>query len=573
MVQSALRVPGILMSSGSGGGSSTPNGLGEKITPVGLNKYWRKNTGQTFNMTIPTGYTCNWTIYESETFSLFSSGTGTSINATFTVAMLSYDVVVTVTKGTLQFERWFRRAITVLPPTFTEAQADAVWDLASGAFVWYKDNNLVNRTGYKIYVKGIATVGTYLGLEEWVSTLADQPVHFLFAPGSVTEIRTSNAFCMRINQNCQNILIDGCGDPTVPYGLKLSMPGTGSRAQPVVMETATNAGSTPSTAGKNIWFCGVEIDGNGISSAGIKVDTANSATVNYDQYLATGLGALTGLHIMDVLVHNTVDEGYYIGYVSDSPHGSPSYASAPIVNARIVRCIAKDTGGDGHQYGAALFGADIHGCLADNAGTRNDPSHKNSYQFSSGNRDCFLYQCEAKNGKNLFTIATGRAGSNAEIFSNKFQLPSVAMSNFFIRVDQNDTFANFYYKLYNNTLVLADGIPFSYWNATASPVVTTKLNTWNVDNLITSNTTTQYNTFNGINTSGWVIANYQVTSTATPQFVNVGAGDYHLASLASPAFRPRTVITKGHPLSNYDFEGVKFVIDVAGCYSGYELMT
>lgn len=555
---------------------TSPNGLGEGITLTNQS-VWRKNSASSFTINAPTNYTINYQILDSESLIAITSGSGVTplvVNNTFSTAMKCYDILVTIRKGSLQFERWFRRAITVLPPLFTEGTANAVWDFAAGG-VTYRDNNLVDRTGYKVWCKGIYNGASYLGLEEWISSDLSNPVHIYMSPG--TEIRSSGAYCMRINQNCRNILIDGCGGVDGTYGLKLSMPGTGSRAQILYIEASTNSGSTPSTAGRDIWVGGVQEDGNNISSAGLKVDTANSSTVNYDAYLANGTGALNGLYLFNILIENTVDEGLYCGYVHDNPVSG--FTHVPIVGARIYRFQTNATGGDGMQMGASLFDSEIHHCTVTNAGTRNDANHKNGMQFSSGNRNCFLYQNRINSTKNLFSLFTGRGGSSNEFFGNVFINPTTSGNvNTFIVIYPNDYFTNLSYKFYNNTYILSNtSEPFEVWNLNVPPQPANQptMNPFvSADNLVIANNANQYKTINGVDQTGWIVnANYQTSNISAPLFVNAGAANYDIGSLSSPAFQARHSFTKGHPLSNYDTEGVKFVADVHGGYSGYKLMT
>lgn len=558
-----------------GGGGTTPNGNGESILFANLNSVWRKNTGQTVTVSVPVGYTCDWLIYESETRALWSSGTGTSINTTFTTQMRSYDIVVFATKGSLVFERYMRRAITVLPPTYTEAQADRVINLATQT--GYLDNASVNRPGYKVYVKGKYNGATYLGLERWYSNDPDNPVQFFFEAGS--ELNTSGAYCMRINRDCRNILIDGCGGAEGTYNLTMSMPGTGARAQIMYIETSTNSETDVSNPdwtqyGRNIWVCGVRQNGNNISSAGIKVDTANSQFLSYETYLATGQGAFTGLRLFNILTENTVDEGFYIGYVDDIKHSG--WTHAPIVGARIYKCKTNHTGGDGMQFGAALFNAEIHNCEVTDPGYRNDANHKNGMQFSSGNRGCFVYWNRVT-GNNLFSMFTGLGGSDNEFFSNVFINPVLNTNvNIFLVIYPNDYFSTISYKIYNNTLHTSNNSESAeIWNLNVNPQPSNQphMNLVYADNLIVQTVAQPFKVINGVNQTGWITGNYLTNNVNAPGFVNVATRNYHLASLSSPVFQARHSFTKGHFLSNYDCEGVKFVTDVHGAYSGYELMT
>lgn len=565
--------------------NSFPNLLGEGINITGLNDVWRKDTASSFSISVPTGYQCQYQIIESESLLtgnpiIETQGTTSGgVTYTFTTAMKQYFIRVIATKGSLRFVRWFVPGITVLPPLFTEGQANAVWDFSNGG-VFYRDNNLVDRTNYKVFCKGIANTGQYLGLEEWISTLPDQPVHILASPGTQVQINSTNVYTARINQNCQNLLLDGCGDPNIRYGFRFAFTGTGSKAQLFYIEASTNAGSTANTAGRNITVCGLQLDGIGISSAGVKVDTANSAAVNYFTYdpLAANLGgALGGLRLFRMQILGTLDEGLYCGYVHDLTHGTPAFASAPIVGARIYDFHTLNTGGDGLQLGASMFDSWVYRCTVTNAGSRNDPSHKNGLQFSSGNRNLAVFMNRIYSCKNLHSVATGRAGSNVEVFANILQNPTVDSNNHtqtFFRVDQNDTFLRINAKYFNNTLILAENRPWEGWNA-ASTGITTKLDWVNINNAIVTDTTTPaFAAFNNIDTSTWIFSNYSVNNGLTPQFVDYTGGDYHPATLSSPLFQTLAQTTAGaHPLWNCDYDGYEYTQGIKGAFSGTTLFT
>jgi len=565
-----------ILSSTSGGGSPTPpNGNGEKITFSGLNSVGRVGSGYTTTISVPAGYSCNWFMYEAETRSIFANGSTTSLSTSFTSSsrMLAYDIAVFAVKGTLAFVRYLRRAVTVLPAIPTEGSANIVIDCANGG-VTYRNNNFVDRTGQVVYVKGDYNSGAgYLGLEAWVSSDPYNPCQFYFANAS---INSTGPYCMRINQNCRNVLFDGCGGAEGTYGMKLTMPGSGTRAQILYVEASTNSGSNPNNAGRGITICGFDEDGMLISSAGLKVDTANSSTVNYDAYLTTGNGgALFNLRMFNIRIQNTVDEGLYCGYVDDLLHSG--FAHAPIVGVRIYKFKTNHTGGDGMQMGASMFDGEVHDCVVTDPGYRNDNNHKNGMQFSSGNRNCFVYRNWVV-GNNLFSMFTGRGGGNNEFFSNVFINPITSNNvNIFIVIYPNDYFTTLSYKIYNNTLVTSNNSePVEVWNLNVDPQPANqpKMNPFVfADNLLVFNTVNQYKRVNNPDQTGWVIGNYGTNNINAPMFVDGPGRDYHLSSLSSPAFQARHSFTKGHFLSNYDYEGVQFVNDVHGAFSGYELMT
>jgi len=573
----------------SGGGIAGQKTI-EFANPSPTHKVWRHGENKTGTIAYPLGYTCAWQILDYELGIIVVSGTGPLVNYTFAFAptgVKSYDLRVVVS-GPATYERRFADEFTILQPLFTEAQANLVVDFSTNG-VTYRDNNLVDRPDYKVFCKGkynaakaASGFNAYLGIEEFVSSNPNKPVIWQADPVNGCEINSNAVYCLRVNQNCKNFIMDGCTNESIQYGFKLTMPGTGNRAQIFYVESSTNAGSNPSIAGANITLCGFFLDGMNISSAGIKVDTANSGppvspsifgNVSYEYYIANGVSAFFKPRIFNCYITRTKDEGVYFGYVDDIPHSG--YSHAPIVGAKMYRMQAVDTGGDSFQMGAAMFQSEMHHCTVINGGTRDDPNHRNGIQLSSGNRDFAVYSCRIYGSKNMMSIFSGRGGGDIEIFSNIFENYNTAgHTNIFSVIYPNDYNALMKWSIFNNTFRVAQNVVLEVWNLTLTPPVTnTRVQLNWVDNIVVSPDTRDYYTMNSPNQTDWLVgANYQTTNVNAPLFVDQANGDYHLASLSSPAFRPTHSFSKAHRMAGYDYEGVKYPTGVAGAFSGYELM-
>lgn len=524
--------------------------------PTPTHGVWRAGTEYTGTVTPPTGYSTTWEIYEMGSWVLIDSGSGNSITKTFSYDTGSnvYAFIFEMTKSGAD-TLWKFVPRTVYPALFTEGEADEVWDLSSGGIGSHSGGH-INRPGYKIFVKGTYSGSSPLQLYWWSNNDESDPIHLLFDPSSQVQLTSSYATPFSIGADIQNMIIDGSGNESIEYGFKISSTGAGQ----VVYILGGDGSSTLGTAGKNIRISGLDIDGNNVSSAGITIQTSGNATLNYSTYW------FDTFHLHHCRVQNTFDELFYLGHFTDSPN--PTYSWSPIINGMCYNLIGINGGNDGYQYGSFINSQNWN-IYINNAGTRDQPDHRNALQWSNGNRNCSLFMSYFEGASAGFSGFSGLYGTDQEFFSNIFNITGGSSKvRMFFRLDENDSVSNVSYKFFNNTMMFSAGVPFELWKATAG--VTTTGNPFVMaDNLVGSNTVTTYSTFNSFN-SGWIIDN-QLQYTDTTLFDFVGPDNYHLASLSSPAFRAKTSFTKVHPLSDYDYEGVKTQTDYSGAYSGYEL--
>lgn len=546
--------------------NSIPNLLGEGIELENLNWVWRKGTQDSFNISVPFGYKCSWEIIDSRSLVIVASGTGTTVTRTFTNYVdanglaLAYDIKVYARKGSLIQPRRFRRAITVLPALFTRAQANVIWNFSSGG-VTYRDNNMVDRPGYKVWCEGVYSGTGYLGLEEWLSSIPEQPVHFLAAPGTVVEIQhTGTNYGVRINRNCQNILWDGMGDPNIPYGFKITC--NTAAAQMVYMETADST-STPTTAGKNIHFCGTQIVSNdSLLGAALEIQTYNAGSVGYNSGWA-----LDGVVLHDCLISGPRSEGIYILRFDDSANYAP--ASRMV----IYRVKTTRTGADGLQLGLCND-SEMHDCEVNDAGWREDPNHKNGIQWNPGAKNLRIYRNKVFSCKNTVSANLGIHGGDAEVHSNLFINRTVgALSNIYMALYQNVDTPTIDMKWYNNTIIAPTGSgDFPFYIAKLTNAVTTEFNKLVLaNNLLVSHNTVQYSTLNNPSLTNAIISNYISASLSTPQFVDQASNDFRILP-TSPAYGARTGgYTPTSPFANEDVDGYEYDFTnypVRGCYSG-----
>jgi hypothetical protein len=559
--------------SGYGAGDSISTSLfSDRVNVV------RDGSPKNFTLNVPLNFFSSWVIRESRTQIAVASGSGLSglftgdFNLETVIGFESldagvkfYDLEVTATKQSYSFKRKWRRHFSVLPATFTEGQADAVWNLTSG--VAYQDNAGVDRPGYQIYVKGDYTGAGYLGMEQFRSTDPSQPIHILFEDGST--LSSTAAWLIRVNFDCQNIILDATNNSEQRYAMQAEM--TDSGGQMVIIEPAdVGAGSTLSTAGKNITFAGFKLEGGRFCSSGINLNTDNitGATINYDTW------TIDGINIFNNEINSTFDEGIYLGRFNDQLVSG--YAKPRLKDLVLAYNTVDDSGADGFQIGPTENG-EIHNNIGTDLNWRNATDHRNLLQVI-GNRDSYLYHNEFYNnqsegGSSTWNFSTGRGGSNLNVWGNLFRnLYTGAHANGFILIEENeydDTIED--YNIFNNTIILYNNPSVEVWRSNTG--VATVLSEFRlVDNAILNlNNSNEITYTNSPNTSGYTIDNLFSQSSSSFGFTDYDGGDYSPASTASALFAARTAWTKNHPMANYAIDGYEFKDDIQGGYSGVKL--
>lgn len=559
---------------------NSPNGLGEGIE-FDLPAYeMRVGTSYNLGITPPTGYSVTWAIQDAHSLMpgrtprVLLTGTGNIASWTPTTSVdlnnrhLFIYLTAIVTKGTNSFMRRSKK-IRVAPPRVTsEAGFNEVWDFSAngGSKVTYYTKTGVNMTNYKIGVKGTApNLSAWLGLQEFVSNNPDQPVTIQNVPGQKAVVNhTGSNYGLKITLGCQNLFIDGGGDPNIPYGIEFHVNSPG--AQIIYIE---GWGSSAAAGAKNIALNRIYCNGHEkVLGAGIELATQNTAGLNYDSGFTTD-----GHSFTDCFVEGTLSEGNYIGRFTDNQ------GYAPITHLTILRMHTKRTGADGIQVGLTRE-SEISECIIEDAGFKLDDNHSNAFQLNPGNKNVYWFRNKVLSATYTLSMNTGIHAGNQEIFSNLFVNKTANMeSNFYLGLAQNTAQdgSSIDVKIIHNTIVSPSGkagnVPFYIAKAT-SGVTTTFRKLIIADNVIINKDTTQYATLNSPNLSEAVIDNYITTSSAAPMFKSYSAGDYNINSLSSPNYQSVSgAYIASHPLAAEDIDGYQFKRPVNGAYSGVYLMT
>jgi hypothetical protein len=465
----------------------------------------------------------------------------------------TYDLLVTVTNGINTFYRMFPAEFTCLPPI--PSTFDAVWSVSGS-----HDMGWTDRPGYAIRITGNITGF----LNTWWLRSSDptDPVHIYLDNVTIDSTTVQN---FRITA-FSNVIIDGCGDEDIQYGMTLNKL-TGANQQLFTFEAAEANDATKRSS--NVIICGIEADGNDIAGAGItafRFINGRDSTNNESTYQIDNI-----VHF-NCYGHNTYEEAYYYGQSNDALSGGYGYPY--YTNCMYYRLRGENAGNEVFQFGLNRD-FDVFSCVFKNGGTRNQNFHENLVQWSNGNQNGAFYMNYLEQGThNLLAGGIGRTGGNNEFFSNimySLGKDSDGAGNIWCQCDQSDLFTDVNFSFFHNTIQYAVGTAFTLYEA-----YTTNWNKFNaVENLIVGENTTNYENAAFVDPTHVVFSNYQLLTAniGTAGFVDYANKDYHLSSLSSPAFGSSTSITKVHPLSEYDYEGYEYVSAVRGAYSGVELIT
>lgn len=379
-----------------------------------------------------------WRVFDSENDSvpLFTSQ---EKEPTFSLPKGHYDILVTA-NGANTLSRHFRRIITVLPPVFTEQEADEVIDLsAADTSNLVKDYKNVVRPGYKILMKG--TFNGRIKITGLRGT-REKPVHIING-GQVVINSTNDAapYALQWNGHNQYILIDGKATPGIPYGFKI----TGHPSKP---------GQVFFIGGefnKGFDLCGVRIVGRqGITEGAscIQVQPTYSPACNASNW------NFEYFTVNNSRLEEASNEGFYIGYFTDKiqQNGNAPYRLGKVL---IYRDTVVNSGWDAIQVGSAdMF--EVHNNYVESAGLAASPNHSSFFSWNDGNAKGYCYRNTFRNAVIAFSIGYGRTGGEAYIYNNLLiegKHPDSVRGQAFIFSKLDNQYRNISVHIFNNTIV------------------------------------------------------------------------------------------------------------------------
>lgn len=553
--QSFSQIVGIVATTASNRSSSVFETITEDSLILFANptnqKIWRSGVEYTGIISAPSSH--QWAITDHCTQDTLATGTSNNVTHTFTFSSMNdcnvYDLCVTA-DGLV---RVFPFEFTCLPQK--PVSYNETWS-ASGQH----DMGWTNRPGYKIRI-----TGEFTGfINAWWLRSDDptQPIHIVL--DNIT-VNSGNAQNFRATA-FKNVIIDGCTDDDVAYGMTLNK--TGSAAQQLFVLEAAEANDA-SKRTSNVIICGIDANGNDIVGSGItafRFINGRDATNNESTY------QIDNIKHFNCRGRNTYEEAYYYGQSNDALSGGLGYPY--FTDCLYYRLIGENAGNEVMQFGLNR-NFEMALCTFKNGGTRNQNFHENLVQWSNGNQNGAFYMNYLEQGThNLLAGGIGRTGGNNEFFSNVMYSAGKdadGAGNLWFQCDQSDLFADVNWSIFHNTIHYAQGTAFTLYEA-----YTTNWNKFNaVENLIVGENTTDYENASAVDPTHVVFSNYKVLTAniSTVGFVDYLNKDYHLNSLSSPAFGASTSITKTHWMSDYDFDGYKYSTPIRGAFSGVELMT
>lgn len=569
------------------GASEQSIGSGRLISFVHPNpqsKTWRDSLGveSTGTITIPFPYSSvQWSIIEHETRQSVKTGSGVKVSwaPTYGTGCNLYDLQIIAKRGGRpDIKRILPGEIKVYPRMFTEAEADAVWDLSSA--LGGKDGgntdrfNPANPKPYRIFLKGQHTGTAAIQIFAWRSSRADYPIHIMADPATQVQINSTAATLLSIGGEVKNLILDGSTNESRPYGILLNMTDPGSQVMYIY-----GGGTSVDLGGGNIVCSGIEIAGNDVSGSGITwQSTAGagspnpSATMNYDTF------TMDRIELFKFYIHDTFDEGMYGGYNNDGLVGG--YRHSAFSHGYFHHNTVNHVGNEGFQIGLHHTFDVFCNSFVD-TGYRNQSDHRNIFQFSGGCQDFGFFANYCESSKNIVQWQTGATGGNGEVFSNVIHSTGkndVTGVNLLIRVDENVERSSFYTGIFNNSIYIANGIPFSLYNGAGWS--STVLNPAYFDsNIISTNTATTNEQFDGFVNTNLVINNIQNQDVNDVFYFDASNKDYRMVTVNSPAYsygRNSTSGTRLHPLANTDYNGYEYLTSTdqqfAGAYAGREVL-
>lgn len=588
----------------------------EFINPFPVQKVWRTGGGAyTGTVTVPVGYTSVlWSICDERSGIAAAMGTTSEVTWTpeFTHGSNVFQLrTMAVRAGYPVVDRTFYGEITVLPERGTEANAEIVYNLASGGTgskpggwdsgtdrsniaaynpataysagtnvklngKYYKSKVGSNQGNnpetspvqwqriysYVIWVKGNYTGSATFNPYYWYSSDLTFPVHF-----QVDDITISTSGRFFDAGSSYNTIWDGCCSESVQYGYKGVNNGTPVNQQRGIYNLVDDP--RPDLKSHYITICGFDLNNGAVSSGGtcFQITTRPNLWDTPAERIA----------VFNMRARNARDESYYLCKFNDSASDQP--LSYPL----FYRLVAADGGNEGIQHSSFINGKVFH-CTITNPGVRNDPDHRNAYQFGGGNVNTVAMGNYIETSKNILNASNGLHGTN--IFFTANYIVSTGKTgadgaNMNVIIEESINVPDeTNIRVKNNTMLIkgsADPGRVNYPATLYYQATNTVANKLRFDgNLVVSNNRADFHEFG----NGWVPGSQLVEDNLqyldefyAPMFWNMDANDLRLATLLSPAFVSRSVFTPERDELERDFYGYKYVSTPYGADAGIPLVT
>jgi hypothetical protein len=406
-----------------------------KSIEISLNEIQRENKSFKIENLTKGSADWQWQILNAHNDSLIT--TSIEKNPTFKLPCGSYDVLLTA-KGLNTLKRHFRRIITVLPPIFTEAQANEVIDFSKVTEKDFtKDYSGDTRPGYKILMKG-----TFSGKVKITGLrgTAENPVHIINSGQVViTAGMESSPYPFLWSTGNQYIIMDGKADPKIPYGF-------------VIKNHPSKSGQAFFIGGEfNRAFevCGLNIigrQGHAHGASAIQLQATYSERCNASNW------SFEYFHAHHNKIEEATNEGFYIGYFTD--HKDSVLRPYRLGEVLIYRNNITNSGRDGLQIASAdIF--EVHDNYIDFSGKDGARNHNAAFSWNDGNIKGYCYRNTFKNASQAFAIFFGHTGKEAYVYSNLLiqgEFPKTARTDCYNYAVADNTTQPVGLYFFNNTM-------------------------------------------------------------------------------------------------------------------------
>lgn len=519
-----------------------------------------------------------WQVRDMETDVLYGLAFGNSVSIPVTRSGL-YKIVYSAVTGTdAVFNQTFDD-ILVLPPRFTEGEADIVIDTDDGNY--YNDFATVDNTGLKILIKGTGAIAGYVELQElWGTTGSfENYARIQKEPGNTTVIQNGvAASCGLRLDGSRYVIFDGNNDDGTP-GYEIKQPASGS--------FDVRMGDLPFT---NVILTGIYTNRQGdVSGAAFSLIPPTSQTWNALTWRVNGM-IITNNHIA-----NSGDEGAYWGYTNDDViAGAPNYQPVKFLNFVFAWNTIENTGRDGIQPCNSVEQR-IHDNTVDGWGTNQEQYHEFGLSYNAGNSG-LVYNNYFKNGKQLLNIDSGL--TPYDLYASE---TTPRATKFFNNIFDNGTFpvggptetvsvygqtrvgvagtAELPWEFFNNTFITDKILAHVYFVSSGFTMPNFKF----FNNIVVKETSTggDFPELDyigpGTKPSASDVVNnlvYDNGDEGPVLFNNVAGGDYRPSSLSSTAFSgsPSDLSALISGITLKDKDGFPSG-DYFGAYSRYDLQT
>ena len=527
-----------------------------------------------FYIKAPLGFSVSWEWEKSNnpgytiTSGDISATTGSTkrVNVTFgnyvvdSELCVSYDLIVTATSAppwaanTFKIQKRFRRAMTVMPPLFTEGEADEVWNAGTDGSIDY-NYNLADKTGWKIFVKGSKnktgdaganTVdwNTYISFWRLRSLDITQPVHILFDPSAqfVQEIRNNSRLGLDLAWDCQNVVVDALGNGTHEYGYRIQysdLVTQGSGGQAIYVRHM-NSTTTSTYASKNVVVAGIQVEGNDRASALLSVQPqSGTAAVTKTSWASGGYQEFRGFKFFNLDMQNSYDEGLYINRFTTTTD-YPGLAYSYFYNIR-----ADHSGNEALQI-STMYASEFHDNSFKSSNWKNGASHNNLLQIV-GCTNTAVFRNTLEGDCDQIASFFIEDAQNVAVFANVFKNLDASGSGFFMRADDRAAPNTVNYHIMRNTIYAPNrtGTMFYWQRNTGSTTV--QMDDYGMEqNIVIGgsgssrwgaiNSPSYTNIFGVAQSPNTSNPFYFTTNTSLPEFVNISSINFKHADAANDAY-------------------------------------